>query len=59
MRCDIHTSRSTTKNGKCQRIFCAEKRQPGCAILKHGKRLLGKLKIVRAEQVKLEEELVA
>ena len=58
MRCDILTNWSTRKDGKCGRVFCTRKGEPGCAILKHGKRLLRKLKRTRAEQLELEKELV-
>lgn len=58
MRCDIHTSRSITKDGKCQRIFCVERRQPGCALLKYGKALFEKLRAATEERAELEKELI-
>ncbi len=59
MRCDVHTSRSTTKDGKCQRIFCVEEGDPGCGIVLHRKGLLKRFKNLHAERLELEKELVA
>ncbi len=59
MRCGVHTSRSTTKKGICNRIFCVEKGDPGCGIVLHRKGLLGRFKKVHTERLELEKELVA
>ena len=58
MRCDIHTSRSITKEGKCGRIFCEEGGNPGCALVKNLEKTLRRLKVVTAERAELVKELV-
>ena len=58
MRCDIHTNRSITKEGKCGRIFCVEEGDPGCALTKRRDKTLERLKVVTAERAELVKELV-
>ena len=58
MRCDIHTNWSITRDGKCEKVFCDQKGESGCALVKRRKGLLTRFKRVRAERLELEKELV-